>query len=152
MYVTVNFINVYASWGLSCDSGVVCTPCAHNATQAGCLLWSYPSNSLLQLCQCFAELHCFVWESTDDIVQFLCTKNAWFLGVGVPLTNACGLQCEHKVKGGNEKPSSYTRTLNLGSYTLSIYTYLNCKKSSSPQLPMKLSVHNFLEFLPTVLS
>ena len=37
---------------------------------------------------------------------------------GGPLTNTCGLQCVHKVKGGNEKRSLYTTTLNLGSYTL----------------------------------
>ena len=36
---------------------------------------------------CFAELHCFVCESTDDIVQCVYIKDACFLAWGAP--NKC---------------------------------------------------------------
>ena len=43
---------------------------------------------------CFAELHSFVCESTDDIVQYVYIKHACFLVWGFPSqTNDCGLQC-----------------------------------------------------------
>ena len=45
------------------------------------------------VCLC---LHCFVWKSTDDIVQCLCTKDACFL-VWDALNKSRGLQCVHKV-------------------------------------------------------
>ena len=40
----------------------------------------------------------------------VCVQKMHVSWCGVPLTNACGLQCVHKVNGGNEKHSSYTMT------------------------------------------
>ena len=39
----------------------------------------------------------------------VCVQKMHVSWCGVPLTNACWLQCVHKVKGGNEKHSSYAR-------------------------------------------
>ena len=73
-----------------------------------------PYNSLLGMDVCkkvylYVCAYIVLFGKVQLTMCSVCVQKMHVSWCGVHLTNACGLQCVHKVKGGNKKYSSYTR-------------------------------------------
>ena len=65
--------------------------CCGHTLEAVCWTWMCVKRHL-----CYAELHSFVWESTDDVVQCVYIKDACFLVWGC--TQQMPVVCLHRLQ------------------------------------------------------